>query len=259
MDDVRFDALVRVLGADAPRRRVLAGLLASLPLALGGREAAAKKCKKGKKKCGKKCIPKSKCCTSATCGPNETCTNGTCTCTPNCTGKECGADGCGDVCGACDQGDTCTPQGQCVCAPQCAGKTCGDNGCGGSCGSCGTGRTCDAQGQCVCQQGYICGGAVPWCNAQQTCGCTAVLEGGTVCGADLCALNEICQSTEFCVGKYGSGFVCQAPNTGCCGQRCVAPCGFTPGRSARERDGRAGEQHSLAGRNIRESRSSRKN
>jgi hypothetical protein len=39
-----------------------------------------------------------------------------CGCTPSCGGKSCGDDGCGSVCGTCDEGLACT-DGQCVAIP----------------------------------------------------------------------------------------------------------------------------------------------
>ncbi len=76
--------------------------------------------------------------------------NGQCVdCTAQCTGKECGSDGCGGSCGTCEDGFECTAAGACECIPQCLGKFCGDDGCGGSCGSCTSPDTCSAEGQCV--------------------------------------------------------------------------------------------------------------
>ena len=40
-----------------------------------------------------------------TCTGEDECVNGVCTCVPDCVGKECGDDGCGDVCGTCAAGD----------------------------------------------------------------------------------------------------------------------------------------------------------
>jgi hypothetical protein len=36
-------------------------------------------------------------------------------CTPSCAGKVCGSDGCGGSCGACPNGQTCSPNGTCAC------------------------------------------------------------------------------------------------------------------------------------------------
>ncbi len=111
------------------------------------------------------------------CGPGEVCTSlGVC-CKKQCRGKECGADGCGGLCGTCTAGEVCrdgrcvtgpvcgdqrcTPpencencprdcvcpygtckHGRCVCAPLCRGKECGADGCGGTCGTCAAGSVC---------------------------------------------------------------------------------------------------------------------
>jgi len=65
------------------------------------------------------------------------CDDGTCRCLPACGGRECGSDGCGDVCGSCTAPETCQ-QGWCEpCVPQCEGRVCGFDGCFGTCGDCG--------------------------------------------------------------------------------------------------------------------------
>jgi len=79
----------------------------------------------------------------------------------NCSGKQCGDDGCGGVCGACQTGQTCVSG---VCQVNCTPKTCSQlspacgsslsDGCGGmiSCTSCGAGKICES-GQC-CTASY---------------------------------------------------------------------------------------------------------
>lgn len=69
------------------------------------------------------------------------CVAGECVCEPSCDDVECGGDGCGGTCGACAPGSACA-DGTCVCIPDCAGAECGDDGCGGTCGSCGAGLGC---------------------------------------------------------------------------------------------------------------------
>ncbi len=91
----------------------------------------------------------------AGCGPSETCAaNDTCAaCVPNCAGKNCGDDGCGGYCGACnDPAKPACVSGQCVdaCSPTpaiCATNDCGADGCGGSCGVCPADSQCQ-NGQC---------------------------------------------------------------------------------------------------------------
>ena len=43
-------------------------------------------------------------------------------CKPECEGKQCGDDGCGGVCGACEEGLSCTEMSLCDCLPDCDGK-----------------------------------------------------------------------------------------------------------------------------------------
>jgi len=72
-------------------------------------------------------------------------------CTPDCTGKECGDDGCGNLCPpGCEAGETCNQWGSCVgCTPDCTGKECGDDGCGSVCPpGCGVDEICNDSGQC---------------------------------------------------------------------------------------------------------------
>ena len=85
------------------------------------------------------------------CAAGEQCISGYCYggCIPECLGKQCGADGCGDACGSCPPGTFCNTSWQCeaLCSPACAGKDCGPDGCGGYCGNCGAADFCQ-QGSC---------------------------------------------------------------------------------------------------------------
>ncbi len=90
-------------------------------------------------------------------------------CTPDCGDKICGGDGCGGDCGACPDGDACTPEGEC-CTPSCDEKICGNNGCGGDCGECPPEESCK-DGACVagdCQgipwEGCCAAGALLYCD-----------------------------------------------------------------------------------------------
>jgi len=72
-------------------------------------------------------------------------------CDPKCDGKFCGPDGCGGACGTCPDNFECGADGKCydvTCVPECAGKVCGDDGCGGDCGLCVEGDLC-VDGACV--------------------------------------------------------------------------------------------------------------
>ena len=67
-------------------------------------------------------------------------------------GKECGDDGCGDVCGQCQENTEYCLNGfartfRMIVSP-CGGISCGSDGCGGSCGSWRRGVL--FEGSCVC-------------------------------------------------------------------------------------------------------------
>ena len=81
------------------------------------------------------------------------------------------------------------------CTPNCTGKQCGDNGCGGSCGACNESQYCNATGQCVltppnCTNDYGCSSAGSFCdinNMPYNCslggdGCLDRVN-GTACGS----------------------------------------------------------------------------
>ena len=77
-------------------------------------------------------------------------TEWSCPCLPECGSKECGDNGCGGVCGECEQTEECD-QGICTCVPDCSSRQCGlDPVCGTqSCGECqGQTEYCN-QGECT--------------------------------------------------------------------------------------------------------------
>ena len=85
------------------------------------------------------------------CAESETCEAGACVspCEPACGDSACGDDGCGGSCGACDEGESCNAEGACesACTPACDESECGDDGCGGSCGACDEGESCKRGGR----------------------------------------------------------------------------------------------------------------
>jgi formylglycine-generating enzyme required for sulfatase activity len=124
-------------------------------------------------------------------------------CTPDCDDLDCGDDGCGGSCGACDDGALCT-DGQCVvCTPDCAGRDCGGDGCGGSCGECGDDAACSYWGQCE----VTCAG---------NCSCDVLCGSVTKCHVDNCLdANDACFATDcvdilFCLQECGQDEGCQA-------------------------------------------------
>ena len=71
-------------------------------------------------------------------------------CVASCEGIDCGDDGCGGDCGACDSLQEECIEGLCVCSPACDGVECGEDGCGGSCGECQGSLDLCLVGACVC-------------------------------------------------------------------------------------------------------------
>lgn len=167
MDGSRFDDLARSLASPIPRRRILAGIAATLLGAIGTPvvEAATRRgpgntcredgncvtgsrcradargrrtcvCDSGRKECGDSCIPVASCCQDGDCRARDTacskgvCANGKCSDRPVKNGTRCATGACCDgSCVAC-----CNGVGNCIAcqtAATCPGQ---DNGC--------TTRTC---------------------------------------------------------------------------------------------------------------------
>ena len=164
--------------------------------------------------------------------------NGSACCEPDCDGKECGEDGCGNVCGECpNAAPSCSAQGLCTtdCTPDCSNKECGEDGCGGDCGTCpGAAPVCSAEGVCVvectancddkdCGEdgcGGTCGtcpGAAPVCTAAGQCvsDCDADCD-GKECGEDGCG--GVCGTCPGAVPICNASGLCEAENPGCSDQ-----------------------------------------
>ena len=140
-------------------------------------------------------------------------------CEPQCwtadgTIMECGPDGCGGVCGICNDASQCV-NGKCVgvCQPNCVNdfgmpKNCGADGCGGVCGTCPSGQQCNEQ------FGFCVPGCQPNC-AGKECGDDGC---GGSCGA--CPGDMECQNGQ-CVGQ---------PTYNCSNMvACAMECGFGVG------------------------------
>ena len=116
-------------------------------------------------------------------GPLWACANGQCVCNPDCDAKQCGPDGCGDVCGVCTGPQDQCIAGSCVCVPACDGIFCGDDGCGDACGLCPGPQDQCVDGQCVCQ---------PDC-AGKECGDDGCLGNCGECAPDIQCVDGVCQ------------------------------------------------------------------
>ncbi len=136
-------------------------------------------------------------------------------CVPNCGGRNCGPDGCGGVCGDCDENEECD-EGQCICAGETVAAfctrhkvVCGELTASDLCGvarrvecpACPPGASCEA-GQCVTCEGET---DLEFCRARhQRC--------GELSGVDRCGLpREVrcadCDSPRSC----DSNGECRAP------------------------------------------------
>lgn len=169
-------------------------------------------------------------------------------CVPTCEGRECGPDGCGGICGVCDEGSTCQMDGQCECTPVCADPQsgnlyqCGDDGCGGSCGDCAelnavcTDHICECVSSC---EGLTCGddgcgGSCGACDAGTVCQngscwaespCEGIPEIG-LCEDDVLyrCVDEAIVQTDCRASSQVCEFVAAAGNNACV-TVCVPTCG----------------------------------
>jgi hypothetical protein len=148
-------------------------------------------------------------------------------CVPQCDGRQCGDDGCGGVCGTCEQFSLCSADGQCevcdqsqlcldkqcgpdgcgrlcglcpddsfcqdgacvqACVPDCIGKGCGPDGCGGTCGQCIEDFECNGAGQCAP------GPLAADCRPRAEGGCPNCAEGVEEC---VCGIRPECCTEEW--------------------------------------------------------------
>ena len=222
MDARCFDKLTRGLGSMTTRRGTLAAVLSGALSLLGwgsALDAAAHDllptCKKIKDKAKrKKCLKKAKAhhTTHLSESPPPPPPPPGVTCTPNCAGKNCGLDGCGGVCGPCDDG-TCTA-GICVCRD-------GEEVCQGTCvAACGTLQV-RRPGTCTC-----CGRPFSPCQAGSSVCCSQLCPSGPsggVCGGR--GVGEACQFNAECLYENCTGGVCGCPiGTEPCPGGCASPC-----------------------------------
>jgi hypothetical protein len=160
MDHVRFDDIIRSLGAQASRRRLVlslttSGLAVLADSAFGASHVDAKKKRRKKQKPQPQPTPE---------------------CTPNCVDRACGNDGCGGSCGTCGADQIC--HGGACCTPESRSATCGGrcgtrtNNCGQpvACATCAAGQECISNGSCakVCTTNPDCAGTCNGCSNPST-------------------------------------------------------------------------------------------
>ena len=87
----------------------------------------------------------------------------------------------------------------------------------------------------VCPPSVICGVQQAPCGEDADGRCSSVRSvevQSCICGNDNCGPS--CSTDDDCQ-SYAPGAICQAPDTGCCGQVCIAPCHAFDSTSARQR------------------------
>jgi len=87
----------------------------------------------------------------------------------------------------------------------------------------------------VCPPNLICGVQQEPCgeDADGVCSSVRSVEAQScICGNDACG--PTCSTDDDCQ-EFAAGAICQAPDTGCCGQACIAPCHAFDSTSARKR------------------------
>ena len=169
------------------------------------------------------------CDAASACTNDLVCADGAC-CAPSCDGKECGDDGCGGTCGACEGDFGCNDLGACmICEPNvsvCVGNstsTCNNQGDGYSgvpfdCADLPDTPDCE-DGACVCS---------PDC-AGKTCGddgcggtCGTCDESTETCLEGQCACAPQCEGLDC--GPDGCGTTCGECKSGVCNEGlCESP------------------------------------
>jgi hypothetical protein len=134
-------------------------------------------------------------------------------CTPKCNGKNCGDNGCGGTCGACDSDETCN--GASLCTPKSAAHACV------------AGATCDVGERCWCDASgaFTCYALTGMCvttNGKETCestsSYTSTCVGGSTCvGADMGLKVSMCSGDLYNCKKTGcaTGLFCNSATGKC--------------------------------------------
>ncbi len=164
-------------------------------------------------------------------------------CNPDCSGIVCGLDPvCGESCGTCPAGETCSAEGQCEedCIPDCDDRCCGDDDCGGTClNTCMPRNPCD-EATCRCERptGHLgdpcpggdqdCGEEWPTCLSNDfSTYCTRSCAYDSECGGDNCCHStssgqKFCFAPADCHGSAQVGEPCPYGNVNADEDDCAA-------------------------------------
>jgi len=135
------------------------------------------------------------------------------TCAPQCGGKNCGDNGCGGTCGACDSDEMCNGNG--LCTPKSAAHACS------------TGASCDSGERCWCDGGgkYTCYALTGMCvtsaagveSCDSTSSNTSWCTIGTCVGADMSLKSAMCSTPAASCTTTGCamGYACNSSNGKC--------------------------------------------
>jgi hypothetical protein len=152
-------------------------------------------------------------------------------CAPDCDDKTCGDDGCGGVCGTCDDASPFCASGQCVseCSPNCEGLECGDDGCGGACGTCPEVAPFCEEGKCQLTAACEPDCTVKECGDDGCGGSCGECGDGFVCQGNI-AISTACVCAPQCeekeCGDDGCGGTCGSCEVGICqNNQCIVTCG----------------------------------
>ena len=180
------------------------------------------------------------CLTDSDCALGESCIGNTCTPFKSCAPKECGPDGCGGICGECDEGSICS-SGKCNSGAE---EGCGDIPAGVGCCDGDTHKVCEflsVKTTDCAELGFTCGwnnlhamyscgfeGSSPLPQYPKQCGevCVPDCE-GKGCGTDgcggscgECAEGEVCSDESMCCSPNCEGKSCGESDG--CGGTCTA-------------------------------------
>jgi hypothetical protein len=124
-------------------------------------------------------------------GIDKICVDGECLCKPDCEGKECGDDGCGGLCGSCEDEDECTLNEECV-----------DGMCESTPLECDDGNGC-TDDSCVADSGCVFTNNMVACDDGNPCTANDVCGDGSCSGESIPQLAPFKFTNASAAGRYG--------------------------------------------------------